>query len=118
MALGGRTQAYSAGNKVYGSGRSNPTSGPVDPAGYVERSNNKKASNRRSGLAAAAGRRLESALPSQLMQPGGPPSVGGAPVVAQPSTHAPIVLTDGRKIITTPTGQYVFLPEELANGLD
>lgn len=29
--------AYAAGNKVYGSGRSNPTMGPVDPTGYRER---------------------------------------------------------------------------------
>lgn len=29
--------SYAAGNKIYGSGRSNPTMGPVDPAGYKER---------------------------------------------------------------------------------
>jgi hypothetical protein len=29
--------AYAAGNKIYGSGRSNPTMGPVDPTGYRER---------------------------------------------------------------------------------
>lgn len=29
--------AYAAGNKLYGSGRSNPTMGPVDPTGYRER---------------------------------------------------------------------------------
>jgi hypothetical protein len=29
--------AYAAGNKVYGSGRSNPTMGPVDKLGYRER---------------------------------------------------------------------------------
>jgi len=29
--------SYAAGAKVYGSGRSNPTSGPVDPSGYRER---------------------------------------------------------------------------------
>lgn len=28
---------YAAGYKMYGGGRSNPTSGPVDKAGYVER---------------------------------------------------------------------------------
>jgi hypothetical protein len=28
---------YGAGNKVYGGGRSNPTSGPVDLTGYKER---------------------------------------------------------------------------------
>lgn len=30
-------QSYAAGNKVYGAGRSNPTSGPVDKLGYRER---------------------------------------------------------------------------------
>ena len=30
-------QSYAAGNKIYGFGRSNPTSGPVDPIGYRER---------------------------------------------------------------------------------
>lgn len=29
--------SYAAGNKVYGAGRSNPTSGPVDKLGYRER---------------------------------------------------------------------------------
>lgn len=33
----GRIQAYSAGNKTYGFGRSNATSGPVDKLGYRER---------------------------------------------------------------------------------
>jgi len=28
---------YAAGYKMYGGGRSNPTSGPVDKAGYMER---------------------------------------------------------------------------------
>jgi hypothetical protein len=28
---------YAAGSKVYGMGRSNPTSGPVDPMGYKMR---------------------------------------------------------------------------------
>lgn len=28
---------YAAGQKIYGGGRSNPTSGPVDPMGYRER---------------------------------------------------------------------------------
>lgn len=28
---------YTAGNKVYGGGRSNPTNGPVDKTGYAER---------------------------------------------------------------------------------
>lgn len=29
--------SYAAGNKVYGAGRSNPTSGPVDKLGFRER---------------------------------------------------------------------------------
>lgn len=29
--------SYAAGNKVYGGGRNNPTSGPVDKLGYRER---------------------------------------------------------------------------------
>lgn len=29
--------SYAAGNKIYGAGRSNPTSGPVDKLGYRER---------------------------------------------------------------------------------
>ncbi len=102
-----RTQAYSTGNKVYGSGRPHPTSGPVDPAGYMDRSANKKASNRRSGLAAAAGRRLESSNPTQRMNETGP--AVALPVNAQPSAMAPIMTADGRKVIATPTGQYVFL---------
>ena len=28
---------YAAGGKIYGGGRTNPTSGPVDPMGYRER---------------------------------------------------------------------------------
>jgi hypothetical protein len=28
---------YAVGNKIYGGGRSFPTSGPVDPTGYKER---------------------------------------------------------------------------------
>lgn len=28
---------YAVGNKIYGGGRSFPTSGPVDPSGYRER---------------------------------------------------------------------------------
>lgn len=33
---------YAAGAKIYGGGRSNPTSGPVDPMGYKERDLRKK----------------------------------------------------------------------------
>lgn len=45
---------YSAGNKVYGGGRSFPTSGPVDRTGYVER--DRVAAARRSAIV----RRLKS----------------------------------------------------------
>jgi hypothetical protein len=34
--------AFAAGNKVYGSGRSNPTMGPVDKTGYSERDRKRK----------------------------------------------------------------------------
>jgi hypothetical protein len=39
---------YAAGNKIYGGGRSNPTSGPVDPLGYRER--DAKAEARRAAI--------------------------------------------------------------------
>lgn len=48
---GGRSQNfsdYAAGNRVYGSGRSNPTSGPVDKTGYVAR--DKKAKTKRNAM--------------------------------------------------------------------
>lgn len=48
MAIQSRQQAYLAGNKVYGSGRSNPTMGPVDRMGYKER--DAKASARRNAI--------------------------------------------------------------------
>lgn len=35
--MSGDTQKYATGNKIYGGGRSNPTSGPVDKMGYRER---------------------------------------------------------------------------------
>lgn len=107
MTQPGRTAAYSAGNKVYGSGRSNPTSGPVDPSGYVERSMKQDASNRRSGLASAATRRLKGQMPQQ----GQDQQMTGGPVQAQPSQAQPIVLADGRRVATTATGQYQFLEE-------
>lgn len=58
---------YAAGRKVYGGGRSNPTSGTVDPTGYIDRSANNMASQRRSGLASSAiSRRLNN--PVQRVQ--------------------------------------------------
>lgn len=44
----GTFNAYSAGNKVYGSGRSNPTMGPVDMLGYRQR--DRQAAARREAL--------------------------------------------------------------------
>jgi hypothetical protein len=49
MTTQGRQQAYSAGNKTYGFGRSNPTSGPVDKLGYRERNLMQNAIARRMG---------------------------------------------------------------------
>lgn len=44
MATYSRQNAYAAGDKIYGSGRSNPTMGPVgDRLGYVERDAKAKA---------------------------------------------------------------------------
>lgn len=40
---GGGYNRYGVGNKTYGSGRSNPTVGPVDPLGYRERDAKSKA---------------------------------------------------------------------------
>lgn len=110
MTVPGRTQAYSAGNKIYGGGRSNPTSGPVDPTGYVERGMNKKSSDRRSGLASAAQRRLQGGAPVEAQQAMDPT---GGTVRPQPSYASPIVLADGRRVQTSPTGQYEFIQEGL-----
>lgn len=114
----GRTAAYSAGNKVYGMGRPHPTSGPVDPTGYVERSRNKEASNRRSGLAAAATRRLQGTNPTMAQAPvptpvGGGRATTGQQVSPQPSYAAPISLPDGRMVMANATGQYVFIENEV-----
>jgi len=106
---GGRKAAYSAGNKVYGGGRPHPTSGPVDPAGYMDRAANKKGSDRRSGLAAAASRRLQGNNPNAQQGP----QMGPPQPQMQPNAAAPILLPDGRKVITSPTGQYKFLQDEV-----
>lgn len=113
MTVPGRTQAYSAGNKVYGGGRSNPTSGPVDPTGYVERGMKKQSSDRRSGLASAAQRRLQGGAPVQPGADSGQQPVGNGTVRPQPSYASPIVLADGRRVQTSPTGQYEFIQEGL-----
>lgn len=105
----GRLAAYSAGNKVYGSGRPNPTSGPVDPTGYVERAMKKESSNRRSGLAAAVTRRLQAGSG----KPQGAPNVQEPQQAQPPHTPgvAPISLPDGRQIVSTATGQYEWMQQ-------
>lgn len=67
---------YAAGNKVYGSGRPNPTSGPVDKTGYAER--DRLAANKRNAMlrrmkARQAGRYMSSdnLTPEQPMQGAG-----------------------------------------------
>ncbi len=105
-----RLAAYSAGNKIYGSGRPNPTSGPVDPTGYVERTMKKESSNRRSGLAAAAGRRLAGG--AGLSDPQAQQTAQNQVVRPQPSYAAPIMLPDGRKVMANATGQFTFIENE------
>ncbi len=112
----GRLAAYAAGNKVYGGGRPNPTSGPVDPTGYVDRDAKKKGSNRRSGLAAAAKRRMEknnAAEQTESQQPTVPPALA--------STMVPLTLPDGRRIAPNMYGQYEWVTDpgeslEMGNG--
>jgi hypothetical protein len=41
-SMGPGFNPYAAGAKVYGSGRMNPTMGPVDKAGYSERDRKRK----------------------------------------------------------------------------
>jgi hypothetical protein len=41
--MAGGFNTYAAGRKIYGGGRSNPTSGPVDKMGYRERDMKHKA---------------------------------------------------------------------------
>lgn len=108
-----RLAAYAAGNKVYGNGRSNPTSGTVDPSGYVERGVKKKESDRRSGLAAAAGRRLQNNSGVQPESPGA--SMPGAGGNAQ-APFAPISLPDGRMVFANQTGQYEWVPAGIPEG--
>lgn len=61
---------YSAGNKIYGSGSSAPTTGQVDPSGYRSRDANVKARNDaiKKRLMAQVGQRFMS---SQYLNPMG-----------------------------------------------
>ena len=43
--MAGQYNPYAAGPKKYGGGRSNPTSGPVDPLGYKDRDARKRNQN-------------------------------------------------------------------------
>lgn len=98
---------YAAGRKTYGGGRSNPTSGTVDPTGYIDRSANNMASQRRSGLASSAiSRRLNpisratAAAQSQTAAPTGqvafgmgaaqPGQFGGSPTGQNYTPPAPV----------------------------
>ncbi len=75
---GGGSNSYGAGGKVYGSGRSNPTMGPVDKLGYRER--DRKEAARRSAML----KRLRANMsknygsPAYLLNPaqGGYPNAG------------------------------------------
>lgn len=80
MADGG-FNAYAAGNPVYNGGSPNPTSGTLDPSGYVQRGLNTP-SNSRSGLAAAALARIRGITPDPNA-PGG----GGAPLGGDPTSQ-------------------------------
>ena len=92
------TQNYSAGNKIYGAGRSNPTSGTVDPTGYVDRSFNNSASQRRSGLAQAAiSRRLG-------ISGGGAPIGGALPTVQNIDQRQALIQQNFR---VSPEGHYI-----------
>jgi len=88
-------QSYAAGNKIYGFGRSNPTSGPVDPIGYRERDMQQNA------MQAAIARR------QPAMAPG-----GGNPVAGRLPPQSPIPMAGGlppQHIASsaTPTGAIV-----------
>lgn len=61
---GGGFNKLSAGDKQYGLGRSNPTMGPVDKTGYINRDATLKA--RRNAIL----RQLISSKPGEYLQPG------------------------------------------------
>lgn len=61
---GGGFNSLAAGNKLYGAGRTNPTMGPVDKLGYINRDATIRA--RRNAIL----RRLMSSHPGEYLQPG------------------------------------------------
>lgn len=84
--------AYSVGNRVYNGGSNAPTRGTVDPMGYIDREMNKPGStgpsDSRSGLAAAALRRLQG-IGGQPGAPGAPPMPGQNPGMPPSATTQP-----------------------------
>lgn len=108
--MDGAALKYAAGQKVYGTGSSAPTTGTVDPTGYIDRELNKSTtgapSQARSGLAQAALAKLKGNPIGdyQVTQPG-PSSPAAAPItgfvineigqlVPQSPTPPPIDPTD------------------------
>lgn len=91
MTIKGRTQAYAAGNKVYGFGRSNPTSGPVDPLGYRERDLQKMVVTKAVQSALAKKAVAPAAAPKPAAAPAAKPafSVGVAPTTPVTATPHP-----------------------------
>lgn len=81
-------ESYGRGQPVYSNGSHAPTSGTVDPSGYIDRSLNNP-SDSRSGLAAAALDRLSGTNPTAPQSPGVLP------------------LGDVTTLTITPTGQLV-----------
>lgn len=87
----GGFNAYAAGNPVYNGGSPNPTSGTLDPSGYITRGLNTP-SGSRSGLAAAALSRIRGVpqyandpnAPSGVQAIGPAPVIGGDPLSAGP----------------------------------
>lgn len=94
---------YAAGRKVYGGGRSNPTSGTVDPTGYIERSANNMASDRRSGLA-------QSAIQRRIGRRRGGPTTGVDPLAEINSSTGYTGPTEYMQPQSTSTGQNYAAP--------
>lgn len=93
MALGAGAGAssYLTGNRVYNGGTNNPTSGTLNPSGYISRELRKKQSSRRSGLAATA-LRMQQKTPTTKSTPVVPPTPKNPTVTATPTGR--LVLTE------------------------